>query len=258
VTQPYKWGMWVDWAADPELSLAEGADRLAASLRSVDHNLMPTNGGWATDAGQAHLPSDGPGFVDELAARLARSRTKATVAAPDGFADASLALLPQAGGGVRGSVRQGVTWAAEPVFLEGAFQLEFGRYDPFPLASLVDAAVRTLTEVAGVWHARNAWIDMVHVRQKWNHWEHGVPVFGWATWLDPAYATVDTAGLDVSTSTVDRRRLIVLRTDPDATGDSSRTVGRDTIWALSRRTTMADGTPLLDRNPSLRAAMRRS
>jgi len=258
VSQPYKWGIWVDWAADPELSLAEGAERLATSLRSVDRNLMPTNEGWATDAGQTPLRSDDAGFVRELARRLAGSRTAATTAAPDGFADASLALLPQAGSGVRGRIRQGVTWSAEPVFRTGEFQLDFGRFDPFPLASLADPAVRTLTEVARAWRARNAWIDMVHVRQKWNHWEHGVPVFGWATWLDPGYASVDTAGLDVSSSIVDGSQLIVLRTDPDATGDASQTAGRDTIWALARRTRMADGTPLLDRNPTLRAAMRRS
>ena len=52
--------------------------------------------------------------------------------------------------------------------------------------------------MCGVWGAGNGWVDMAHVRQKWNHWLADSPLYGWASWLAPGFATVDVTGLDVA------------------------------------------------------------
>jgi hypothetical protein len=109
-----------------------------------------------------------------------------------------------------------------------------GRYltaDPDALAALV-------ARLANVWSARNAWVDMVHVRQKWNRWEDHRPVYGWATWLRDDFATVDPTGLDVRVEAGDGGVLLVLPVDAAAMADSDRDVGRATIEALAARTVL--------------------
>ncbi|HEY7223934.1 MAG TPA: hypothetical protein VH561_10145 [Micromonosporaceae bacterium] len=253
----YPWAIWAEWAGDPELTLAEGADRLVATFRSVERNLLPDNRSWHVSGGKADLANDDPEFVAKLTRRLARSRTPAMVAAADRFADASLSVSPRSPGGPWGSLLQGVSKPGDLHFHDGWFRLEFSGGGALRLGVLTEQALRVLADIARAWQARNAWIDMVHVRQQWNQWDNGLPVFGWATWLHPSFATVDTDGLDVETSIVDGCPLVVLRTDPDATADRAQAAGRDVIWRLAERTTLADGTALLDRNPRLGAVIAR-
>jgi hypothetical protein len=104
-----------------------------------------------------------------------------------------------------------------------------------------------VAELARVWDADYAWIDLVHVRQGWNHWRRGLPVFSLATWLRNTAARTDTTDLAVDTTDTGDGRLIVLRLPPAAIGnDEDGTVsgGRALVRALAARTVLADGRPL--------------
>jgi hypothetical protein len=108
-----------------------------------------------------------------------------------------------------------------------------------------------VADVGGTWDADSAWIDMVHVRQDWNRWQRGLPVYGLATWLRAGGATVDPTGLDVDVTSTDDGELIVLRVPPAEVGAGMSDAARAIVRELAARTTLADGPPLSDANPRL-------
>ena len=91
----------------------------------------------------------------------------------------------------------------------------------------------------------------------WSCWNGDSPVYSWATWLHPSWATVDTSGLDVDvTEAAGGGKLIVLRVEPIAMlGDKTREVGKEIVRQLAARTVMADGRPLPEVNDRLREAL---
>jgi hypothetical protein len=247
-----RWGIHVRWQARADWSLADGADRIAGAMRALAagypghfDRVEIGDETAATDVG-------GEDFIAELVERLRASRNRNLWSpSDDQLGDAAVSLLPSPWEGIGLAFDQVVTGAG---WHDSSFQLRLPQArwalftdDPARVVALID-------ELATIFEARNAWWDMVHVRQDWNRWHSDCPVYGWATWLHPDWATVDTTGLRVD----DRPgsgggRLLVLPEDPLAMADPDGTVGRDTIRELARRTVFTDGRRLIDVNNSLAA-----
>ena len=249
------WDLRVAWAARPDWSLADGADRLAQSMRAI-HRVVPEESTGYRAGSSAKLPVlgiDDPGTPEALVKVLRATRNKNLFkAGDDRFGDAHKLFF--AAGKDRFTVKvdqvaTGAGWAT------GNFILGYEYSDGPLLAQDPDAVTGLMVELAEIWEARNAWVDMIHVR-KWQRWSEKLPVFGWATWLDPAFGTVDTAGLEVTATSAGRGQLIVLSgIDPAAMADPDGTAGRAEILQLAARTTLGDGRKLIDANERLRAEL---
>jgi hypothetical protein len=248
-----RWGIQVHWQPRAEWTLADGGERLARALRAVA-TAFPDRLD-TVRLGDRKKPTTvaDPGLGRALVPLLRASRNKNLFADNDLLGDATLTVLPEPYQGL------GITFAQFATtfrYHESFFRVEarFGHddllvADPPRLVALID-------ELASILSARNAWLDMVHVRQEWNRWHTDCPVYGWATWLHPDWATVDTTGLDVEERAGSGGgRLLVLPVDVAAMADPSGTTGRDTIRELARRTVFADGTRLVDVNEYLREAL---
>jgi hypothetical protein len=232
------WGLWLEWSGHAEWTVRQAAERLVETIRLT---VAAYPGSLASftigDKSKVRWSIDSPGLAD----RLVQGLTGTTDDSP--FVHSAVRVWPV--GGPRVSVKLQQFGGDQDEF-PGRLRLDFST----PLA----AAGAELTARLGVlWTARNAWVDFVHVRQEWNHWRSGLPVYGWATWLHPSFATVETTGLDVDvTTTEDGGSLITLRVDPAAMADDEQAVGKETILALARRTVLADGRRVIDLNQRLR------
>jgi len=242
------WDIWAEWEASGELTLTAGAERIAACLRLV-HALFPAETATFTIGSSAKnvVAVDDPALAERLVPRLKASRNKNIFGKDDDrFGDASILLFPTGPFGLSVHAEQVGIGAT------GRFELHTqGEYAAL-LATNPDAVATLVGDLAGALDARNAWVDMAHVRQEWNQWSGENPVYGWATWLRPAFATVDTVGLDVDTRPAGDGTLITLRADPVAMARGE--AGRDAIRQLARRTVFADGRLLIDVNARLREA----
>ncbi len=242
VDEDFPWAVWVEWPAPSDWTTRDAASRLVESVRLTGDTFPGLIPGFRIKNSGPVWTVDQPGVVDRIAGALTGRRT-----ALDGelFADASLHLYPDAPD--RLTINLDQLGAGHDY--SGRLTVRF--YRPTgsgPYLTRDPGAVAELTaKLATVWGARNAWVDFVHVRQEWNRWKEGFPVYGWATWLHPAFATVDPSGLEVDTgSTPDGGVLLTLRVDPAAMADPDATTGRATIEELVRRTVLADGRRLTD------------
>ncbi len=244
-----QWSIQVRWRAHGDWSLADGAGRIARALGEVDAAFPGRFGTVKLKQRGEPVPVDDPGLAGRLAPVLKASRNRAMFADTDLLGDASVTATAVPWSGLLADFSQVITRAGEH---DSRFEVtaEFGHddllsADPGRLVSLVDT-------LAAILDARNAWLDFPHVRTRWNRWRSECPVYGWATWLHPGFATVDTAGLDVAERPGSGGgRLLVLPVDPAAMGDPDGTVGRETIVELARRTVFADGRLLVEVNPAL-------
>ncbi len=250
---PYGWDVRVDWQARSDWTLLDGAQRIAESLRRV-HRAFPENAdGVRTSAsGKRPYPITDPELAKRLIPRLRRSRNPNMFSDSELFGDAGITLLPARPDGPSFHCQQVATGAG---WDEGEFQVRVKQPAAHALSERPDDVTSLMADLAAVWEARNAWIDMVHVRQEWNQWKRGCPLYGWATWLHPTYATVDTSGLDIDAREVHGGVLITLRVDPEAMDNPDGDTGRAVIQELARRTVLADGRRLIDVNDRLRDAL---
>jgi hypothetical protein len=244
-----RWSIQVRWRARDDWRLADGASRVA---RAVGEVRAAFPGQFDTvklrQRGEPG-PADDPGLADRLAPVLKASRNRVMFAGTDLLGDAAVTVTPVPFSGMAADFSQSVTGAG-PHDSRFEMRAEFGHgnlltADPERLVSLVDT-------LAVILEARNSWVDFPHVRRDWNRSHSECPVYGWATWLHPGFATVDTTGLDV----VERAgsgggRLLLLPVDPAEMGNPGGTVGRETIVELARRTVFADGRKLIEVNPYL-------
>jgi len=233
----FTWAIWVEWPDRADWTVRDGAIRLRDSVRLINQAWPGLVDEFSVRTEQRRWGTDTPGVVDRLAGALVGRR-----AAPEGAMFDRVHTLLFPAGPDRMSIRCD----------QGSLHVDFYRPSAEFLTRDPAAVARLIGELCAVWDARNGWLDMVHVRQEWNRWRRGLPVYGWATWLHPRFATVDGAGLDVDvTDTPDGGRRLVLRVDPAAMADPAGDAGRDTVEALIRRTVLADGRRLAEANPSL-------
>ena len=244
----------VGWASRSDWTVADGAERIAKSLRLV-HDVWPetTEAFKTSRSAKQAFSVDDPDLAKRLAPAVRATRNRNIFKDSELFGDATLRPAPAGGGPMSmsfGQVATGSRW------IRGTATV---RVDAPLTAALVErpsAVLDLLTGLAEVWQARNAWFDTSRVRQEWSCWTGDSPVYSWATWLHSGWATVDTDGLDVDTCEVAGGKLVVLRVDPVAVlGDETREVGKDVIRQLAVRTIMADGRPLPEANERLRAAL---
>jgi hypothetical protein len=255
----FMWAIWAEWPAGPELTLAAGATRIAECLKlirsAIPHNTEAFKIG---DRGKRVLPVDDPALADHLVPGLKASRNRDIFTKNSlEFGDASVLLFPTGPFGLSVQCQQFAGGTNTPDlanYYEGRFELRAQGEYARVLADDADTVSNLVADLAAVLDARNAWVDMTHVRQDWNQWKRDCPVYGWATWLHPGFATVDTAGLDVDTRPAGDGTRITLRVDPVAMADDTGTVGKTTIRELALRTVLADGRRLLDVNDMLREA----
>src|SRR3954469_22684868 len=203
--------IWVAWPARSDWTVTDGAERIARSLRLV-HQTWPDG----TDAFKTSLsakqafPLDDPDLARRIAPALTSSRNRSLFGDTDLFGDGHLAPAPAQRIPLStnfGQVTVGDRWADGKAVVRTSPPLTEALTDrPQPVYDLIAG-------LGDIWEAGNAWIDMVHVRQQWNCWDGHNPVFGYATWLHPRLATVDTDGLDVDVTDVAGGQLIVLRVD---------------------------------------------
>jgi hypothetical protein len=246
-----KWAIWVDWPARSDWLLVDGAQRLARALRLV-HRTIPegTERFTVGTSNRASYDVADPELTDRLAPALRRTRNTNLFRGTDLLGDANVMMFPDPPAGLAVVLSQVATGAG---WHEGRCRVDFWPEHVRLLTERGADIAALVAELGAIFEARNAWVDMAHVRLAWNRWKDDCPVYGWATWLHPQYATVDTAGLDVdATEAAGGGRLIVLRSDPLAMADPDAHVGESTIRELARRTVFADGRRLIDVNPAMR------
>jgi hypothetical protein len=237
----FPWAIWVEWPGRADWTTREGAVRLVESVRLVNVAFPGVLDKFRVRLEDQWWEADTPGVVDRVAGALVGRQVPVD---GDMFHDVHALLQPTGPAGASIECDQSGT---DPVRSQGMLRLRFGKPSHELLTKNPMVAAGLIAELCRVWGARNGWLDMVHVRQEWNYWQQNCPLFGWATWLHPRYATVDAGGLDVDASgTPDGGRLLVLRVDPAEMADRRRNVGRDVIRALIARTVLADGQRLLD------------
>ncbi|MEU5725650.1 hypothetical protein [Micromonospora sp. NPDC047738] len=247
---PYEWQIWTDGPAREDWPLEKAAACLAASLRRITRTLPSDAGAFQAGADGPPFSVNDPDLPRHLVPQLAASRDRSRYGGGDLLGNARILLQP---------VGPGLLWldwsqpAAElPTSRANLRVTVTARLGPILDERLGEVAA-LVADLGRIWEADQAWVDMVHVRQEWNRWRRGLPVFGVVTWFRTGGATVDTSGLDVDTVDTDDGRLIVLRAAPaDVEADTSA-AARATVRELTRRTVLADGRLLTEANPALLA-----
>ena len=198
VIADFPWELRLQWPARPDWTTRDAATRIIGSVRLIQQAFPGLFDTFTINDRKPELTVDDPAVLTRLARSIAASRNPNLFRGTDSFGDGSISLYPP--GPFRASIRCGqvAIGAADGVGVDwrsGEFALRFHG----PAGDRLTAAVpRLLAEVCGVWGAGNGWVDMAHVRQKWNHWLADAPLYGWASWLAPSFATVDVTGLDVA------------------------------------------------------------
>jgi hypothetical protein len=244
-----RWSIQVRWQAHGDWLLPEGAGRLARALGQIGAALPGRFGAVRLEENGEPVPVDDPGLAGRLVPLLRASRNASLFGGTDLLGDASVTATPVPYTGLYAAYSQVVTGSGNQTS-RFEMRVRSGHDDllsaePETLVSLIDGLAESL-------EARNAWLDFAHVRHDWNRSHSECPVYGWATWLHPGYATVDTTGLDVAERPGSGGgRLLVLPVGPAAMADPAGTAGRDTVRELARRTVFADGRSLVDVNPAV-------
>jgi hypothetical protein len=240
----FRWSIRVEWPGRADWSAREGAARLVESVRRVGTAFPGLVDGFTVQEDPEQWTVDSPGVVDRVAGALTGQAT----AGPQARFDDVHALLAPVGPD-RMTIGCDQT-GPDPVHGRGQLIVDFYRPSAEYLTAYPDRVAQLVAELCGGWQARNGWVDFVHVRRDWNEWREGLPVYGWATWLHPRFATVDPGGLDVTaTATGDGGQLLVVNVEPAAMADRDGDAGRDVIGALVDRTVLADGRRLVEANP---------
>ncbi|MER7281610.1 hypothetical protein ABT369_44950 [Dactylosporangium sp. NPDC000244] len=234
----YRWEIWTDGPSRLSTA-AEGAGRLLETMRALAAVFPGEADTVRMTAGGGQLPVADDATAEGLREALAAS------------GNTGVEVLGLGRG------RLWITWRDPDPGRAGArAELRIGTkplMNP-ALEERLPGVAALVAEAGRIWAADYAWIDLVHVRQDWNHWRRGLPVFSLATWLRDTAARVDTAGLDVDTTDVGGGRLVTLRVPPAAVGndeDGAVSGGRALVRALAARTVLADGRRLLEANPAL-------
>jgi hypothetical protein len=245
----FTWDVWTDWVGHASWTLGHASERVVETLQLISTAFPGSLDSFTVGRNsKVEWTVDKPGLAERFARGMADQW-----AGGDSFVDRTLHIYSRQTRGV-------TVWLHQP---GGELDNSVGRLKLEFYPASWDRLVEDPPTVAGVtarlgalWEARNSWVDFVHVRQEWNQWKSSCPVYGWATWLHPRFATVDTAGLDVDvTGTEDSGSLIVLQVDPVAMADDDQIVGKQTIQELARRTVLADGRRVIDVNERLRDSL---
>lgn len=229
----HEWGIWVMWRAQPRWTIADGAGRIAESLRLL-HAAIPEHTA-AFKIGPGRRPGhavDDPELAEQLAPALRASRNTNLFAASEPLGDASILLFPIERAGFHVTFQQVVTGAG---WHEGFFQIQFDASAGHLLAERAAGLPDLIARLGQLWQADNAWLDFVHVRQEWNRWTYERPVFSWASWLSHDYAIVDIGGLDLTVVELGGGVLITLNVEPAMMADPEADAGRHLVEELARR-----------------------
>jgi hypothetical protein len=238
IAKPSRWRLWIAWRARSDWTIADGSERLSQSLQLIhavfsEHTAAFRLGSeWASE-----IKVDDPQAPLALASMLRASRNT-NLFSGEIMGDAGAVLFPVGPAGFHVNVQQVATGAG---WHEAWFQIECDESRKPLLAQHMAQLPILIARLCEVWEADNGWLDLTHVRQEWNKWTGTSPVFSWATWLSPRFATVDTTGLDVDVTEIGGGRLIVLRANVLDMMDPSQETGKHTIQELAQRTRVVSG-----------------
>ena len=221
----------VRWQAGG-LSLADGADRYAATMRAVA-SAWPDCAVWTLGRSAASaVEAADPELPNRLIPRLRAARDRRRYVDSDSLGDADLALMPTPFNSVSVSLTHD-----NPTPRVGQVQVRFEAAAAARLVEDPDTVRDLLRTLAGVWDAALGFVDLRVLKQYQPFGHDWRPFFGWATWLAKDLATVEPEVASATVTDAGAGQLIVMHDPPTD-------ISRESIDDLVARTRLADGTPL--------------
>src|SRR5947207_11244689 len=157
-----EWEVWVEWQARSDWTVDDGARRVAESMRAVHRSFPDGNGAFKAGVTSKQILSvDDPDLARRVAPKLRPSRNRSLFAGSDLLGDAHLSFSSVGPPGVYMHLSQLATGRG---FSEARLELKMWPVCSPVLAEQPEHVIALMADLAAIWQARNAWIDMTHVQ----------------------------------------------------------------------------------------------